>query len=350
MLNLFNRVRKFVKNSENNAFSRFKPLNYLNMMLYALRRNRWMLDPRFHMSDCKHIDVDRPIFLLGTPGGGLTLVSRMLRRCRQVVSISGNYRYWSGADEMQLVFGRVLPPKLNLNHDVPKANRYGPTRHWLYAIDALVDRYRHTAEDATDDIRASLLKILRWSIHTYAPDPDSARFIDKSQLYTVNVDFLNELLKNEQPQFLLVSRNPYAMCYRSVAYGTGGLQNLEDQRSFNERLELAAQHWANNMKLALRDGSDMTQFEHVRFEDVINHPRTTLRTICTLLDLPYREDYIPSPHHRIPFGSKYEKKWFPLREHVNRKHLWKLGTYQARIVDERCGALAEEFGYERPVD
>ena len=38
-------------------------------------------------------------------GGGLTIISRILRRSRNVVSISGGSNYWSGADEMNSVLG-----------------------------------------------------------------------------------------------------------------------------------------------------------------------------------------------------------------------------------------------------
>ena len=72
---------------------------------YIYKRNNWIVDPRWLRSDCfqEEFSLNSPVFLLGTQGGGLTLVSRMLRRNREVVSVTGNNGYWSGADEMQAV-------------------------------------------------------------------------------------------------------------------------------------------------------------------------------------------------------------------------------------------------------
>jgi len=76
-----------------------KPLEALNLLWYLWKRNNWMLNPRSWFGRFEEAEIDRPIFLLGVQGGGLTLLSRMLRRHPQVVSVSGNHRYWSGADE-----------------------------------------------------------------------------------------------------------------------------------------------------------------------------------------------------------------------------------------------------------
>ena len=94
----------------------------LNFLCYLWRRNKWMLYLYFYFSRFEDVSVDRPIFLLGVQGGGLTLVSRMLRRHPQVVSVSGNYRYWSGADEIHTVLGPILPPELTrTRYKVPVA-------------------------------------------------------------------------------------------------------------------------------------------------------------------------------------------------------------------------------------
>jgi len=346
--NTMERLKQFVKNSENNQFSRFRPMNYLNMMIYVLRRNAWQFDPRFYLSQFDQTKIDRPIFLLGTPGGGLTLISRMLRRCQRVVSISGHYRYWSGADEMQLVFASALPGELSLNQELPEQETYGTNRPWLFATDDLLGHYRFDASDATDRIRQPLKKIIRWAIQTHAPNPGSARFIDKSQLYTINVQFLDALLQGADPQFLLVTRNPYAMCFRSTRYGMGGLDHFEGTDSFNERLRLAAEHWSNSMRCALEDGASLSRFHQVRFEDVLKRPEETVQIVCEHLDLPYDSSYLPGPQDRIPFGSKYDKKWYPLRAGVNRKHLEKMDEQHVEVVHKHCGALANQFGYERP--
>ena len=76
--------------------------------LFRARRNVWRWDPRFRRG--ADVAIDRPIFLLGTQGAGLTLLSRILRRHPLVVGATGGHRYWAGADEGQNVFAGALPP------------------------------------------------------------------------------------------------------------------------------------------------------------------------------------------------------------------------------------------------
>jgi len=89
-------------------------LSWANYLYYYWRRNNWFLYPRRFFDDYQDIEIDRPIFLVGNQGDGLTLVARMLRRHESVLSITGNHRYWSGADEMQNVMRCRLPRSLRV--------------------------------------------------------------------------------------------------------------------------------------------------------------------------------------------------------------------------------------------
>jgi len=83
-----------------------------NKIWYLWKRNNWMLDPRSWFGKFDDVPIERPIFLLGVQGNRLTLFSRMLRHHPRVVSVSGNHRYWSGADEMHTVLGPILAAEL----------------------------------------------------------------------------------------------------------------------------------------------------------------------------------------------------------------------------------------------
>ena len=87
---------------------------FANLFYYHWKRNNWLFYPLRFFTQFKHINIDRPIFLLGNQGDGLTLIARMLRRHPDVVSITGNHTYWSGADEMQKVMMCRLPASLRL--------------------------------------------------------------------------------------------------------------------------------------------------------------------------------------------------------------------------------------------
>jgi len=312
-----------------------------------------MLDPLRFFSNFADVEIDRPIFLLGTKGGGLTLVSRILRRNPSVVSVSGNYKYWSGADEMHIVLGPVLPSTLTGVKHQTEADKVFATPEgwrdlgWLYATDQLLPNYRNTAGDATSEIETRFKKILRWIIKRHSLESNSARFTDKSQIYTVKVSFVAALLAGCSPHFILITRNPYALCYRSVSK-TRALGRLKGHFDFNQRLEFAAQHWANSMECALEDGVKQSFFKVLRFEDVLGNPTREIKAICDFGGLDFNPDMLPQPEHQVPFGSLRRDRWYPLRPEVNEKYLQEMTSKHVEIVARYCESLANELGYVKP--
>ncbi len=320
----------------------------LNFLWYLWKRNNWMLDPRLYWGNFSDVSVDRPIFLLGVQGGGLTLLARMLRRHPEVVSVSGNYRYWSGADEMHTVFGPLLPPELTgTRYKVPVADHpiYKPPRSWTYACDELLPYYRKRARDATPQAKQALERVIRYCVKRYGIN-GKARFVDKSQVYTVRVGLIRELLKEYEPRFVLVVNNPYAACYRAALGKAQDMKRLQKMLSFRERLTICAQHWANSVRCALEDkAADMLI---VRFEDVLQAPETMLRQICAHVGLDFRPDMLPAPHHRIPFGTRFADRWYPLRLDRALAYIERATPEELALIHTYCGSLAEQFGYPYP--
>lgn len=322
----------------------------IELLLYAIRRNLWMTRLPGLLARRKDPDLvlDRPIFLLGMQGGGLTLISRMLRRHPRVVSVTGNHRYWSGADEMQNVLGPILPAELTgIKYKVPPDDVYtSPMRAWIYASDRLLPKYRLTAADATPEQCGEFRRLLSWLIDQHAIDPKVARFTDKSQVFTVKAAYIDALLAGCNAHFLLITRDPYASCIR--ADRLGDFVPLRETHSLQERIDIAAQCWANSMRCALEDGKSIPHFKAMRFEDVVSEPEKRVREICEFVDIDYSDDLIPQPHHIIPRGSRYRDRWYPLRPDVNARHSRKLDDEAVEIIDARCGDLARRLGYERP--
>lgn len=230
----------------------------------------------------------------------------------------------------------------------PDDEIFGTPRGWLYATDRLLPKYRLTADDATEDLTERFHRILRWLVDWHGDGISQPRFTDKSQVFTVKASFVDALLKGSDPRFLLVTRNPYAVCYRSALGKAGGLDALDDSFSFEDKLELAVQHWANSMECALEDADEVANFDWIRFEDLLAQPEKTLRGVCDFADLAYDPDMLPQPHHELPLGSRFRDRWYPLRPDVNEKYLEKMSEEHVETVHERCAQLADRFGYERP--
>lgn len=321
----------------------------LDPLVYQWKRNRWLLDPRSHLGERADIPIDRPVFLLGVQGGGLTLVSRILRRHPAVVSVTGHHRYWSGADEMHTVLGPVLPAPLTgtrFKPPLPRHPRSALPRSWSYACDELLPCYRRTAADATSELRATFRKVLRRVLARNALDPRAARFTDKSQVYTVRLAFIRELLRDCRPKFVLILVDPYVACAKAAAGKAVDMRRLAGTLSFRERLDICAQHWSNSITCALEDGGpDLAVF---RLEDILADPRTGMGAVCRHIELDFREEMLPQPGQRLPLGSRFLDKWHPLEPGRNRLFARSLPPGAIALVDRRCGSLARFYGYNTP--
>ncbi|MGD2071111.1 MAG: hypothetical protein PVI57_20750, partial [Gemmatimonadota bacterium] len=192
-----------------------------NTAWYQWRRNNWLLYPPRLFRSFDSVPIDRPVFFVGNQGGGLTLVSRMIRRHPDLVSISGGGDYWSGADEMQKVANLRLPPSLVLGGrwfggGDPPHERLTPPRGWSYASDDLFAWYRKTEEDASEDDARALKRVIRESLHRFGRHSRAPRFVDKSQVFAIKMRYVEALLSDANPFFVLVTRDPYASVYRAA--------------------------------------------------------------------------------------------------------------------------------------
>jgi hypothetical protein len=317
-------------------------------LIYALRSHRWLADPRWLLNPPKY-PIDRPIFLLGTQGGGLTLLSRMLRRHPDVISAAGNHRYWTSADELQNVYGPILPPELTgLRYKVQPHPELRGTRSWTYAVGDLLPHYRKQAGDATPQLARSLKNVIRLSAWRHAADPHNFRFLDKSQSFTVRVGFIHALLKDSSPRFVLVPRDPYISVYRAAAGKAADMRRLAATMPLPRRVELCAEHYGNSMRAALADcDQDGIDLLIVPFEQLLHEPEGVLRHVCRFVELDFSPDMLPAAGHWLPWGSRYRDRWYPLRTDVNEPYEKHVDDFVIDVVNQHCGDVIERLGYRR---
>jgi hypothetical protein len=306
------------------------------------RRDRWRYSPRRRLRSVERIPLDRPIFVLGLQGGGTTLVTRCLLRHPSAVSMSGNSSYWVATDELGFVRNRMaaLPQSLwgsshrdDLAHPI-----FGTDHRSLWACDELLPAYRRTANDATPADAAQFKRVLRGHVAVYARDRGGARFVDKTHANAVRIPYVDALLDGHQPFFVLVLRNPYAICPRALRRKP---PSWRTPLPYDTQLALAAQHWENLTRLALEDGRRTGRFGAIRFEDFLRNPEAVVQAICELVGLPYKPELVPRSGDRLPFATlPTDTKWYPLREDS-----WEVSEEEIAIVAERCGKLATRLGY-----
>lgn len=324
----------------------------MNRVCYHVRRAKCAIDLRGLFDELRSVCIDAPIFFVGNQGGGLTLISRMIRRHPDIVSVTGNNRYWAGADEMQRVLAWRLPRELRLSGRIlrsdPSHPRFTPPRSWSYASDDLVDEYHLTEDDYTESAADQFQFLIREALARHGRKGQASRFIDKSQVFTLKIRYVSALLEDATPFFVLITRNPYAACYRAAIGKAGDMERYAEFMELDERVEVCSQHWANTMQYALRDGREVENFRWFRFEDILRNPQSQIKELCQFLELDFRNDLLPAPHHELPLGSRYRNRWYPLRPDVNEKYLEEVPPYLLEKIEHRCRDVADHFGYSRP--
>jgi len=327
--------------------------------LGVVRRERMRLRYRFNLRRLLHpvdrVDIDRPVFLLGTQGGGGTLVTRCLLRHPRAVYASGNSDYWAAPNEIHNCPHLVDVPEPLVHrtfhfgtvHDRMEHHpRHGYQRSWLYATDEFLPRYRKTADDVDEATTLAFRRVLQKIVLAYAHDPRDCRLIDQSQLYTIQLPYLARMLEGCNPRFILVARNPYAACARAVSkeYTAARGGYLEDDRA--ARISCAVEHWSNSYRLALEASSDLPM-HLVRYEDFLEDPERIVREMCEFAELRFTPAQVPAAGQRVPEGSVEPEKWFPLKQGENVRYLEALEPDLVNALHARAGDLIERLGYER---
>ena len=321
---------------------------------YAAQLARYTLNLRRLLGGVSGAPIDRPVFVLGVQGGGLTIMARCLYRHPNVVYASGNSEWWAGPDEIHnCKHIRDLPEPLvhrsfhfkNVTPAVSNHPRFGFQRSWLYAIDEMLPEFRKRAEDVDDATRDGFRHVLRKLVTAYAHDPATARIVDMSQLYSIQVPYVARMLEGFGPMFVIAARNPYAVCSRAVAkeYVSAHGCAFTDPEV---KIACAVEHWTNTFRLALDDTESLPRLV-IRYEDFMADPAGVLGTIGEFADLPLDPRQIPGPDQPFPPGSLADNKWYPLRSGENERYLDRLDPALVQALNERAGDLIERLGYER---
>lgn len=306
--------------------------------------NRWRLVPFLPKALVNREKIDRPIFLLGTQGGGLTFMGRVLRRSQGVFSMAADGRYWNSSDEMHVHMDRGLPEPLRLRHSRGLLDLQ-VSEVFNYANDRCLPSFRYIPEDIEQSDRDALKHTLKGLQYLIASKTERPRFMDKSQSYTIKLAYLDALLEGCDPHFLLVARNPLAICTREAFKVK---KDGAAEKVFERRLVECAEHWNNSFKCAL-DDAKIYGFENriktVKIEDVLREPQIQVKKICDFLGLHYLDQMLPGENDFFMFPHTRDKKWFPIRLAANERYIEKLNQRQIDIILEICGSMMDKVGY-----
>ena len=328
-----------------------KDQNIINAIYYLWKRNNWMLDIRYLTSYFTKIPIDSPIFLLGNQGDGLTLISRIIRRNPKIISVSGNSNYWAGADEMVSVYEPILGAEFSgLLIDPAYHQDFPPPYGWSHASNDLIKFYRKTERDFNGLSRKKLLNAIGMAILHHGKKIKNPRFIDKSQLFSVKLSFINKLLENYNPYFIHITRNPFATIYRAAASGqVEDMKRASKYLTLEQRFQICSEHWVNVAKCIEVDKKKVKNFLRIKVEDFLENPKKITEKLCKFLNLKFDMDMLPQPYHSLPLGVRSDKKkWYPLEKEINRKYLEKTPLKFIKKIQNKAKLYLDKFGYKAP--
>lgn len=314
----------------------------IRLIGYYYRRFSWIFYIPFAKSDLP----SKVVFFIGNQGDGLSFVSRLIRRNKNVVSITGNHKYWTGADEMCTVMEPYLPYELRLpgilTKEISQSELSAP-RSWSYGANEFFESYISDAGSYSKEIERKFLRAINTSLRRFGVNKV---FVDKSQVYSLKMKLIQKIL-GKRVYFVHITRNPYVSIFRAANGKAGDLKRYKQLRSIGELEDLAIQHFVNTTSRILNDIPEVDNYLRLKFEDVLLRPEEKTKQICDFLGLEFETDQLPQENQPMPFFTKYRERWFPINPKVNEKYLEKIDSELYNKIDKKAKELIQKLGYQR---
>lgn len=284
---------------------------------------------------------DSPIFIVGNPRSGTTLL-RLMLTCHPnvavppegkfIVDLYRKYRHFDGDEGERRAFARDVT-------DCPKME------YWNVDVQAL-DRYLASINAAT---YADLVRgVYEW----YAAEnhPGKRRWGDKNNVYLRHIPLLGRLFPKARFVHIVRDGRDVACSYRDLSEVDGPYApDLP-----NGVIE-AARHWRRNVT-RIRRGLETIGWDRayeLRYEDLVTDVTTTLQSLCAFLDEPYSDAMLAFAEENA--ASDLEPRAFDAWKRRSRQALdpsrarrWRTCMFVEDVAffERESGALLEQYGYE----
>jgi hypothetical protein len=257
----------------------------------------------------------------------------------------------------------AVPPETHFIPHVARACRLAadPARHFVDAIvgherwlDFGLDggRFRErVAEIQPFDVSEAL----RAFYQLYAERFGKGRWGDKSPIYALHVEQIEELLP--EARFVQVIRDgrDVALSFEDTWFGPRGTESLAAQ-------------WVSRVEAVRRRAHRLRHYLEIRYEDLIENTEAVLRRVCDFLELPW-DPAMLSYHTRAeermaemarPFHDAQgtllatpEQRMMPFANLKRPPDAARIGRWRREMTEERqrefeavAGPLLKELGYE----
>ncbi|GLW05530.1 sulfotransferase [Microtetraspora sp. NBRC 13810] len=274
---------------------------------------------------------DRPIFIVGCPRSGTTLLQLMMH-AHPRIAIPPETRFVVGAYQRRLSFG-----------DLREADRRRQLAKWI--VQRRQSRFYELGLDG-DDITEKIIEgpgtlgsALGIILRAYAERFGKPRWGDKRPSYFQNTEVLLRLF-------------PDAQFVHLIRDGRDCVASLKEMPWYKGNIYSAVSGWAEAIDFA-RNGSQRLpadSYHELQYEHLISDPATTLKALCEFIG----EDFDPAmcEPHLVASVAVPERKTWHARTHgavtTSRSGSWRqrLEPWEISLCETVLGERLESYGYE----
>ena len=298
---------------------------------YRYKNSLIFSNPKLYINDKSNTNIKNPIFLLGTASGGLTIISRIIRRHPNVISASGDSNYFYGLDEINQYYKKFIPKIL----DVFRFKNLSPSYGEFYAINKFIG-YSTIKKKKFKSYSKKYVMLLNAILKVFSKNLNNSRLIDKSQINTLNVKFIDYALKDCSPYYVLVVSNPYAIIAKNFI-------NLGQHNE--ENLIYSIEHYKNIINKCLKDlQNTKNKYLIINFDNFLSRPEQIIKKIYVFLELKFNKNYMPKKDDLYRIKST-DYKWYPIRKNTHAKYINKLSKKDIKLINKECSNIIKKLNF-----
>jgi hypothetical protein len=282
--------------------------------------------------------LDSPIFVVGAPRSGTTLLQRMLRSHPRISSPTGESHFFiplfTRADE----FGdlrekenvrRVLQEMYRIRPDFLDTDLHG----MKFDVDALTDAF-HGAGVRTIPQLLSLL------METNARGEGKARWLDKTPYYVLHLPKIRRMFPSAQIVHIIRDGRDAVLSM---------MERRHDIRVYNTYH--GAKLWQQYVEAGHNDGMALgpEAYLEIRYEDLITEPAETVRKVCGFLNEEFSESVI---HFQKSSDPKTKTPLLKQDLQSSNREKWRgrMSPWQIRVFESAAGDTLKHFNYPTETD
>ena len=274
-----------------------------------------------------------PIFVVGAPRSGTTLLQRMLRSHPRIASPTGESHFM-----IPLLRDHARYGDLSKRENLVSLLRYMHGR-WAEFLDTDMRGIAFDTETTADAIAArrasGMAEVIDTLFSLNAEGQGKQRWLEKTPYYTLHIDLLAATYPDAQ--FVHIIRDG-----RDAVLSM--LERAVDIRVFN--VDAGARLWQRYVESGREAGKKLSdsRYHEIRYEDMLGNPLQSVQTLCAFLDEPFSNDVIDFQTSRaaktkIPLLKK------PLQKDNAEKWRERMTPSQLRTFESVAGNTLEAFGY-----